>query len=306
MANNKYEVGYAKTAKSGCKDTKCLNPGGKNIDKGNFRIAKITDSPFGDDVMTQWYHPACIFNALKRAKADTKKITSTDDLEGFDDLEKSDQQICRDLIAGKKPAGSGAGGKPDKKNKARAPAKEAPAKKQKKEAAVPAAVAGNIHAGRVFAITGALSMVRKKVVDLIEERGGKFAPSVTNQVTHLIAANPWMMTNKMDEAKAKGIEIVGEDFIMSGNPPQVWQAADVKKKATAKWQFLDNGNVWGDYDAEANDIVEACYDDWLLNPFTPVRAVKSGTWMYTLNFASLEQTNVAHPAHTVRKVRRVQ
>ncbi|KAK3104567.1 hypothetical protein FSP39_005106 [Pinctada imbricata] len=48
--------------------------------------------------MKQWYHPACIFETLKRARATTKKIEEPDDLEGFGDLEKEDKAAIIKLI----------------------------------------------------------------------------------------------------------------------------------------------------------------------------------------------------------------
>lgn len=70
------------------------------IDAGSVRIGKITPNPFDSDGsdMTTWYHHDCIFNALSRAKASTKKIESTADLEGFDDLGEDDQQLVEALI----------------------------------------------------------------------------------------------------------------------------------------------------------------------------------------------------------------
>ena len=36
-----------------------------------------------------------------------------------------------------------------------------------------------------------------------------------------------------------------------------------------------------------------------------VRSVKSGMWTYEVNFNVMNQTNVEHPAHKVRQIRRV-
>jgi len=108
MANNEYVVEYAKTGRSGCKDTKCK----KKIAEDSVRFGKIFDSPFGDDKQTHWYHPECIFNYFARAKASTKKIESSDDIQGFDSLNKSDQKIIENLISsGGKSKGTKKGGK---------------------------------------------------------------------------------------------------------------------------------------------------------------------------------------------------
>jgi len=68
------------------------------------------------------------------------------------------------------------------------------------------------------------------------------------------------------------------------------------------WQYDDSG--WKNYDDAASDVVEAAYQDWLQNPATDVRAVKSGEWQYQVDFNLKEQVNVQHEQHTVRKVRR--
>jgi hypothetical protein len=84
-------------------------------------------------------------------------------------------------------------------------------------AAVPAKPKGKIHAGRVFALTGAMSKVRTEIVREIESRGGEVKPSVTSAVTHLIAADPHSGTSKLEKARAAGIVVVGEAFIYSGD-----------------------------------------------------------------------------------------
>ncbi|CAL1269349.1 unnamed protein product [Larinioides sclopetarius] len=84
MANNRYCVDLAKRGTAGCKECK------KKIDKGLVRIAKIIPNPFseGANDMKQWFHVQCIFEKLSRARATTKKIESTDDLEGWDELDE--------------------------------------------------------------------------------------------------------------------------------------------------------------------------------------------------------------------------
>ena len=166
---------------------------------------------------------------------------------------------------------------------------------------------GKLHAGRVFAITGTLSRVRKDIVKLIEAEGGQVRGSVTGDVTHLIAANPYLATAKMTAAQAKGIVIVDESFIQSGKLATVYDSSTpvAALPAGVSWQFKDDAGTWSDYDATASAVVEAAYNDWLGNKFVDVRAVKSGQWIYQIDFAKFEQTNAQHPAHTVRKVQRV-
>jgi len=127
MSSNEYSVEYAKTGRSSCKDTKCK----KKIGEGSIRIAKIFDSPFGDDKQTHWYHPKCIWNYFSRAKGSTKKVESTDDLQGFDDLSKADQKTVEALIAsgGK----SGGGGSKKRKTPATKSSTKGKSKKKKKD-----------------------------------------------------------------------------------------------------------------------------------------------------------------------------
>ncbi|XP_054719212.1 DNA ligase 3-like [Uloborus diversus] len=82
MATNRYCVDVAKRGTAGCKECKV------KIEKGLVRIAKILPNPFtesGGD-MKQWFHVRCIFEKLSRARATTKKIDDTDDIEGYDEL----------------------------------------------------------------------------------------------------------------------------------------------------------------------------------------------------------------------------
>ncbi|XP_060066449.1 DNA ligase 3-like [Ylistrum balloti] len=93
MADNRFIVGYAKLGTSGCKGCKT------KIEKGSLRIGKVTANPFGGDGdMKQWYHPSCIFNTFKRARATTKKIEEPDDMEGFSEILPEDKDEINKLI----------------------------------------------------------------------------------------------------------------------------------------------------------------------------------------------------------------
>jgi len=70
------------------------------------------------------------------------------------------------------------------------------------------------------------------------------------------------------------------------------------------WQYKDHG--WKNYDETASQIVESIYTEWKKKPDLKVREVKSGSWHYEVDFNLLQQRNVAHSAHTVRKIRRIQ
>jgi len=70
------------------------------------------------------------------------------------------------------------------------------------------------------------------------------------------------------------------------------------------WQYYDNG--WKKYEQAASDVVEAAYQDYVKDPTNfDVRAIKSGHWMYQVDFVNNKQTNIQHEAHTVRNIRRI-
>jgi len=240
MASNTYVVEYAKTARSKCKDSKCK----ETIEKDVLRIGKQFPSPFGDDTSCDWFHAPCIFSALTRARAGTKKIESSADLSGFDDLKSADQTIIENLISGKegssstKKATSGAKkAAPAKKKATKRKAKEEDdddededdeeeeevAKPVKKKAAVKktangakggkkaASKGGKELAGLVFCITGKFTKSRKELADVIEEHGGTTATTVTAKVTHLLASSDESGSAKYAEATKKGVDIISED-----------------------------------------------------------------------------------------------
>lgn len=93
-----YIVEYAKTSRAKCKEKKtCIN---KEIEKGGLRIGKQFPSFFfGDgDLMTEWFHPRCIFESFTRARKTTHKISDVSDLQGFGALKPDDQLYIRELI----------------------------------------------------------------------------------------------------------------------------------------------------------------------------------------------------------------
>ena len=92
-------------------------------------------------------------------------------------------------------------------------------------------------------------------------------------------------------------------------------AAEDEKPAAAQvkgakfdhfWQFKQDNGVWGNYDTVASDTIEDVYQKYLANRGdNDVRAVKSGQWEYQVDFMAMKQTNIQHPNHTVRDIRRV-
>ncbi|XP_022799569.1 DNA ligase 3-like isoform X2 [Stylophora pistillata] len=87
-------VEYAAQGRAKCKTCK------QQIEKSVTRIGKLVSNPFSEDggMMKQWYHVSCIFDTLSRARATTKKIESTDDLGGFENLKDDDQSKILSLI----------------------------------------------------------------------------------------------------------------------------------------------------------------------------------------------------------------
>jgi len=70
------------------------------------------------------------------------------------------------------------------------------------------------------------------------------------------------------------------------------------------WQYFDGG--WKSYSKEADRVVEEAYQDYVKNPGCyDVRAIRSGQWMYQVDFVNMKQTNIQHEAHKVRDIRRV-
>lgn len=119
MAENKYTIEYAKTGRSKCADAKCKQV----IEKETIRVGKVTENPFneGAESMTKYYHYECVFSALKRARANTKRIESTDDLDGFGDLKSDDQEKVKNVLEASKKEADEA---PKEKKKRKAPAKK--------------------------------------------------------------------------------------------------------------------------------------------------------------------------------------
>ncbi|XP_062499383.1 DNA ligase 3-like [Corticium candelabrum] len=93
MSDPLFSIEYATTGRSSCK--KCKT----KVDKGVLRIARMTANPFSEgEMMKAWYHAPCLFDALKRARAATRKVEGTDDLEGFDVISEDDKEDVRRMI----------------------------------------------------------------------------------------------------------------------------------------------------------------------------------------------------------------
>jgi len=70
--------------------------------------------------------------------------------------------------------------------------------------------------GKIIATVGKLSMPREKIIELIEKNGGKYAKTITKDVTHVICAKKDDKTQKLQKAKELGKIIVTESFLKRG------------------------------------------------------------------------------------------
>jgi len=115
---------------------------------------------------------------------------------------------------------------------------------------------------------------------------------------------------KKKESSAK--EGKAEEAVKSAKKARGGSAAmPAKVKAVGSkydhvWQYEDNGGVWKNYEIAASDTCEEVYQGYLANKGdTDVRAVKSGEWEYQVDFMAMKQTNIQHPNHKVRSLRRL-
>jgi hypothetical protein len=95
MAENTYSIEHAKTGRSKCK--KCKS----TIEKDELRVAKHFPSERFEEggSATDWFHPSCIFEHLKRARKTTRKIEDEADISGFVLLDDDEKAAIRELIA---------------------------------------------------------------------------------------------------------------------------------------------------------------------------------------------------------------
>ncbi|CAF2857632.1 unnamed protein product [Rotaria sp. Silwood2] len=93
MGENRYSVDYAKLGTSACKKCKA------KIAKGEIRIAKLTPSPFSEgDMMKIYHHVPCMFDSFLHARATTKIIESSTDLDGWINISPLDREIILEHI----------------------------------------------------------------------------------------------------------------------------------------------------------------------------------------------------------------
>ncbi|CAF1189723.1 unnamed protein product [Adineta steineri] len=88
MSENRFSIDYAKLGTSACKKCKA------KITKGEIRIAKVTPSPFSEgDTMKVYHHVPCIFETFLHARATTKIIESSTDIDGWSNISPADREI---------------------------------------------------------------------------------------------------------------------------------------------------------------------------------------------------------------------
>ena len=127
MAENRFAIDYAKLGTSGCKKCKA------KIAKGEIRIAKITPSPFSEgDTMKIYHHVACMFDTFLHARATTKIIESSTDLDGWSNISPADRETVLDQIKRVETARTSktSGKSPSKKSTATASKTVTPTKKK--------------------------------------------------------------------------------------------------------------------------------------------------------------------------------
>ncbi|CAJ0607887.1 unnamed protein product [Cylicocyclus nassatus] len=97
-STTRFAADYAKRV-AGCKKCKL------QLVKGDMRLAKIIPNPFIQKPdggpppdMKQYYHPHCLFEMFFKARANTKVIEGTDDIEGWDGLKDEDKDVVLKFI----------------------------------------------------------------------------------------------------------------------------------------------------------------------------------------------------------------
>ncbi|EPB73033.1 ATP-dependent DNA ligase domain protein [Ancylostoma ceylanicum] len=102
-STTRFAADYAKRV-AGCKKCKLQLPKGIFTSSQEMRLAKIIPNPFVQKPdgpppdMKQYYHTHCLFEMFFKARANTKVIEGTDDIEGWDDLKDEDKDVVLKFI----------------------------------------------------------------------------------------------------------------------------------------------------------------------------------------------------------------
>jgi hypothetical protein len=117
---------------------------------------------------------------------------------------------------------------------------------------------------------------------------------------------PKMLAAKPTKAAKKSI-VVPTRVLNAPNSVGVLQRGNSKTGSILlfKWQYWADTNKWADFDGPASKALEKAYADWMKNPHVDVRSVKSGQYHYMVDFNMMQQQNVDHSAHRVRKINRI-
>ena len=95
-----YEVGYASSARSKCKEFRCK----QTIEKDELRIGIVTEESDHAGSNFGWFHPACLWRTFVYRRNANRPITATKDLKGFDALKNEDKKKIEDFIKGGTPS----------------------------------------------------------------------------------------------------------------------------------------------------------------------------------------------------------
>lgn len=135
-------------------------------------------------------------------------------------------------------------------------------------------------------------------------------PKVHNGVKKIAAGSSSSSTSATKKTKAASVSSAFAALTSANPPPLTKQqsatAAQLARQGsqTHRWEFVDDKGGWSKYTPEASKLVEMEYQAWQQQPSVFVRSVRSGDWHYSVNFNTMEQTNINHPNHRVRKIRR--
>ncbi|XP_023727317.1 DNA ligase 3 isoform X2 [Cryptotermes secundus] len=82
----KFSVDRAKSGRAVCKKCK------QKIEAGVLRLAKMGYNPYGPGPLKLWHHVDCMFEVFSKQRPTTAKIETPDDMDGWSDLEREDQE----------------------------------------------------------------------------------------------------------------------------------------------------------------------------------------------------------------------
>ena len=81
---------YAARGTAAC--SKCK----EKLPKGSLRLAKVAPSPYHEgDTMKTYFHSKCLFESFQKARATTKVIDDSSDIDGFAQLESVDKEALK-------------------------------------------------------------------------------------------------------------------------------------------------------------------------------------------------------------------